>query len=212
MIELTNLTIATNEALIIDATINLKIHNIYGLSAPNGSGKSTLMRVLSGLLNQHSGTVTFYNEQEKKLSNVQIKKDLFYFETSNWLDGNLTGLDYLKLINALWEGEKDSINQVIHFWGMEHYITKPIKKYSLGMKQKVLLSLYTVSNTRYWILDEPTLALDKASVTLLTRYIDDARNSGKMVLFSSHAGDELFSSCDTLLAIEDRKLILTGGN
>lgn len=95
---------------------------------------------------------------------------------------------------------------------MQDFINRPIKKYSLGMKQKVILGMYQATDARYWLFDEPTLALDKQSVTTFLNYLSTARKKNKMVVFSSHAGDEVFHICDHILSITNPSLFLDGAN
>lgn len=211
MINLKKLEISINDPLIIDANFTLKKQKIYGLTAPNGSGKSTLLRTLASLIPVKNGTILFTSDEKTMLSNLQAKKETFYFENSSWLDGNLTGLDYLQLINRLWNADTALIPDVIEFWNLSSYVTKSIKTYSLGMKQKILLSMYYVSSTNYWLLDEPTLALDRKSVKRLSEYFTHAKQQGKMILFSSHAGDEIFNSCDEIITITNKQLLLEKG-
>lgn len=211
MIIIKKIEIATTKPLITNANFTFEKQKIYGLTAPNGSGKSTLLRSLASLIPVKNGTILFTDTENTILSNLQAKKESFYFENSSWLDDNLTGLDYLQLINRLWNADETLISDVIKFWDLSSYITKTIKTYSLGMKQKILLSMYDVSSTNYWLLDEPTLALDKKSVERLSEYLTHAKQQGKMILFSSHAGDEIFNICDEIITIENQHLVLEGG-
>lgn len=207
MIKISNLNIMTNELLIENANILFQENRIYGLTAPNGSGKSTLLRTLCFLLTPESGKIEFLNEKNSILTVLQSKKELFYFENTSWLDNNLTGLDYLRLINELWEAEEYLIDEAIDFWELSTYVETPIKKYSLGMKQKILLSMYYVSSTKYWFLDEPTLALDTKSVEKFCTYLLQEKIKGKMILFSSHAGDGVFDICDEIIRLENKRLL-----
>ena len=90
---------------------------------------------------------------------------------------------------------------------MENYIDRPIKKYSLGMKQKLLLALYSVADAEYWLLDEPTLALDRASVEQLKDFFLTAKQQQKSIFFSAHENEQFFSICDQMYRIELYQLI-----
>lgn len=199
MIKIQNLDIQTNTLLIEQMSVNFEEGTINGISAPNGSGKSTLFRTISGLRTEKKGTIQL---TETGITKKEIKKKIFYFENSSWFNPSLTGYDYLLLYNAQWKADKKLIKQAIEFWNMESYIHTNIKKYSLGMKQKLLLSLYIVSDATYWILDEPSIALDKASVDRLILLLKEQRDSGKCILFSAHESEIFFDICEHKYTID----------
>src|SRR5690606_41056363 len=97
----------------------------------------------------------------------------------------------------------------ISFWEMDSYIKTPIKKYSLGMKQKVLLAMYRVSGATYWLLDEPTIGLDTNSLQKFETYLLEAKEDGACILFSSHQNDSLYAVCDYMYEMKDGSLILS---
>lgn len=199
MISIKNLDIRTNTLLVENMNATFELNNIIGLSAPNGSGKTTLFKTICGLRSEIKGSIKIIQEDlEKK----DIKKQIFFFESSNWFNPNLTGKDYLMLINTQWSGDKRLINESINIWNMNGFINTKIKTYSLGMRQKLLLSLYYVSDTKYWILDEPTLALDKDSVEVLENFLLSQKSLGKCIIFSAHEDDQFYKICDEKYTIE----------
>lgn len=199
MIEIRNLDIKTNTLLIENMSINFDRKSINGISAPNGSGKSTLFRTICGLRSEKKGSIKM---TESFKSEKEIKKQIFYFENSAWFNPSLTGKDYLTLFNKQWQADVKLIDEAISFWNMENYINSSIKKYSLGMKQKLLLSLYYISDAPYWILDEPSLALDKASVEKLINYLEEQKEKGKCIIFSAHESDGFYEICDHKYTID----------
>lgn len=186
--------------------MDLERNTVYGLSARNGSGKTTLLRTISGLRKENEGSILI-QEDSKTLTLLESKKQLFYYETVEWFDQNLSGLDYLKFIYSTWSNKSHtSIEEIIDFWKMNNYIKLPIKKYSLGMKQKVLLAMYALSGANYWLLDEPTIGLDTQSLELFKIFIVEAKNNGACVLFSSHHNDSVYDICDYIYEMEDKSL------
>ena len=85
MLTLTHVTLKTRQVILQDADFTFKKGRIYGLLAINGSGKTTLFRAISRLLPLSSG-------------HIAVPPSLFYYESVEWLDGNLSGMDYLRLI------------------------------------------------------------------------------------------------------------------
>ena len=198
----------TREVLLYGASVNFEKGTVYGLSARNGSGKTTLLRTISGLRSESIGTISI-QEENQALSLSESKRRLFYYETVDWFDLNLSGWDYLQFIQSTWKKPSHiSIDEIITFWDMSSYIKLPIKKYSLGMKQKVLLSMYGVSGASYWLLDEPTIGLDTNSLEKFELFILEAKTNGICVLFSSHQNDSIYATCDYIYEINGQALNL----
>lgn len=208
MLMIRGLDLTTKEILLYGANMKLEKRFVYGLSARNGSGKTTLLRTISGLRKESIGSIMII-ENDKPLDLINSKKEIFYYETSEWFDLNLTGLDYLEFIESSWKTESHmSLSDVIHFWEMESYIKRPIRKYSLGMKQKVLLSMYAVSGASYLLMDEPTVGLDTNSLIRFEKLIETMKYNDACILFSSHHNDSMYAVCDFIYAIEDKSLTI----
>lgn len=208
MLKIKDLTLFTNETLIYEANAEFNKSTVYGFSARNGSGKTTLLRTISGLTKKFTGSISI-KEDNRELDLPEKKQELFYYETVDWFDMNLSGLDYLQFVQSAWRNQSHiSVEGLIHFWDMAHYIKQPIKKYSLGMKQKVLLSMYAASGANYWLLDEPTLGLDTNSLEKFKAFILEAKKNGKCILFSSHQNDSIYAVCDYVYEINDKTLSL----
>ena len=209
MLKITGLTLKTEETLLCSTDCVLKDGKIYGLSAINGAGKTTFLRTVAGIRYEKEGKSEILIEGNV-LNVGNEKKHVFYFETSEWFDTNLSGKDYLAFISSMWHKKpiKADIDSVISYWDLSDFIHKPIRKYSLGMKQKVLLALYAVSNADCWLMDEPTIGLDAKSCEKFQDYLRLARARGKTILFSSHQNDSLYNLCDDIYEITNKSLVL----
>ncbi|MCK8607159.1 ATP-binding cassette domain-containing protein [Apilactobacillus ozensis] len=173
---------------------------LYMFFAPNGSGKTSIFRAIMGLIASKNMGITIDGK------NVQQNKDkIFYYESSNWMDNNMSGLDYLKFIKSQWRS-KVSVKATIDFFNMNNYIKKPIKKYSLGMKQKLLFSLYLISDAKYLIMDEINNGLDAESRKRLFLKIKKLSQE-KCIIISSHYKDELLPYVDKKLTIHNCEVI-----
>ena len=147
MLNLTHVTLKTRQVILQDADFTFKKGRIYGLLAINGSGKTTLFRAISKLLPLSSG-------------HIAVPPSLFYYESVEWLDGNLSGMDYLRLIKNIWKSDLN-LRDEIAYWEMADYISLPIRKYSLGMKQRLVIAMYFLSQAKCWLMDEITNGLDE---------------------------------------------------
>lgn len=201
MIELNNITIETRHTILENVNYTFDSNKIYGIVAINGSGKTTLFRTMCNLLKPNKGTILYDNSTlENKMS------QLFYFESVEWLDKNLSGMDYLNFVKASWKS-RVNINQVIESWNMQDYVKIPIKKYSLGMKQRLMIAMYIVSDASYLIMDEITNGLDEENRLLFYRQIKELKQKNKTIIVSSHHKEDILNICDVFLKIENKNLL-----
>ena len=148
MLQLTHVTLKTRQVILQDVDFTFEKGRIYGILAINGSGKTTLFRAISNLIPISSG-------------NIAAPPSLFYYESIEWLDGNLSGMDYLRLIKNIWKSGLN-LGDEIDYWEMSDYIRLPIRKYSLGMKQRLVIAMYFLSQAKCWLMDEITSIIDRS--------------------------------------------------
>ncbi|ALA52467.1 ABC transporter ATP-binding protein [Alkalihalobacillus clausii] len=207
MIKIEDLDLVTREKLLYNGNAELKRGFIYGLSARNGSGKTTLLRTIAGIRSETKGSI-YYISNHEIYSLPELKRKLFYYESSEWFDPNLTGFDYLTFIQREWSNKNACIDDVVDYWEMNQYIKIPIKKYSLGMKQRVLLGLYEVSGAEYWLMDEPTIGLDTNSIEKFEKLLAREKGKNKAILFSSHQDDRIYKVCDYIYELGNGSLVM----
>lgn len=202
MLSIQNVTIKTRQPILANFNFEFQPHKVYGLIAPNGSGKTTFFRSVMQLIPSVKG--------KYQIDGLPIGKQLqkiVYFESSNWFDDNLSGLDYLLFIKQIW-GSSIDIKNLIQDWQMIDYIKLPIKKYSLGMKQRLLIGLYEVSDAKYMLMDEITNGLDEGNRDKLFSKIKQLRDNDKMIVISSHYKEDLESICDYELFLENNTMVV----
>lgn len=167
--------------------------------ATNGTGKTTFFRTLTNLVKRDQGEIRFNGKTFE-----QNKSHVFFYESSDWFDENLSGLDYLKFVKQQWHAEHE-ISEVVKYWDMAEYIKVPIKKYSLGMKQRVLIAMYFISNADYLIMDEITNGLDENSRLLLYKQMKiAAKQENKCIIISSHYRSAMTPMVDHVLELKDQ--------
>lgn len=189
MITLSNVTIKTRQTIIKNIGFTFNKGKIYGIVAINGSGKTTLFRAISQLIPVNSGNIT-------------TPPSLFYYENIEWFDLNLSGIDYLNYIKNIWKSNQ-SLNDEIDFWEMNDFIYLPIRKYSLGMKQRLLIAMYFISQAECWLMDEITNGLDEYFRTKFFNRIDKLNRDNHLIILTSHYKEDLSKVCDKLLTIEN---------
>ena len=191
MITLNQVRLKTREMILKDIDFNFEKGNIYGMVAINGSGKTTLFRAISQLISVNSGKII-------------APSSLFYYETIEWFDGNLSGIDYLLYIKNVWNSSQN-LEHEIEYWEMADYIHLPIRKYSLGMKQRLLIAMYFMSQAECWLMDEITNGLDEYYRTKFFNRLTEI-HSQQLIIISSHYKEELMNVCDKIVKIENCRI------
>ena len=192
MLNLTHVALKTRQVILQDADFTFKKGRIYGLLAINGSGKTTLFRAVSKLLPLSSG-------------HIAVSPSLFYYESVEWLDGNLSGMDYLRLIKNIWKSDLN-LGDEIAYWEMSDYINLPIRKYSLGMKQRLVIAMYFLSQAKCWLMDEVTNGLDEYYRQKFFDRLAQIDRKEQLVLLSSHYKEELMEICDSIVTIRQGQI------
>ncbi|NWK83947.1 ABC transporter ATP-binding protein [Staphylococcus sp. GSSP0090] len=172
---------------------------IVGLIGKNGVGKTTLMKVMNGNIINYKGDV--------KLGN---KQNVGYLIEHPKLYDNKTGLFNLKLFaNVLGDGfDKKYADQIIDAFGMRPYVKKKVKKYSMGMKQKLAIAVSLMNKPKYLILDEPTNGMDPdGSIDVLKTIQSLVKELDMKILISSHKLEDIELICDRAVFLRDGKFV-----
>lgn len=189
-----------------DISFCIDENEILGLVGPNGAGKSTIMKCIAGLYHPTKGTITINGydidkEREKALSliGVSIEYPALY--------PNLSGKEHFELV-AKWKNlDRGRIEEMEKFSGLNDGLKKEVRHYSMGMKQRLILSLAMMNKPKLLILDEPTNGLDPQAIIELRKKLFDIRNEGTSILLSSHQLSEVDKLVDRIIFIKDGQLI-----
>ena len=200
MIEIKNVSIETRHNILKDVNYIFEDGKIYGIVAINGSGKTTFFRTLVKLLHQSSGQIKFDMK-----SVDELRKNVFYYESQEWLDKNLSGMDYLHFVSSMWPSDK-RIDSIVEYWSMEEYVKLPIKKYSLGMKQRLGIACALMECPDLILLDEPINAIDEKGVPKIWEALQEEKQRGALIMLACHDTEELTSLADRIITIEEGKI------
>ncbi|SHJ69811.1 ABC-2 type transport system ATP-binding protein [Clostridium amylolyticum] len=174
---------------------------IFGFLGPNGAGKTTTIRMMVGLIGANKGTISIMGndiakDKEKALANVGAVVE------NPELYSYLSGRENLMQIARIRNIPKEEVEKVIRLVGMEQRINDKVKKYSLGMKQRLGLAAALLPNPRLLILDEPTNGLDPSGILDFRNIVKKAsRERGTAVFVSSHILSEVQQVCDKVAFI-----------
>ena len=186
MLTVQNLSLKTRQPILHDFSYQFAPGQFYQIAAENGSGKTSFLRAVTDLIPASSGKVLLDGKPYAK-----NKRKLFFFESNEWLNANLTSLDYLKFVKSQWHSNVD-LDQELDLLGVREYVKVPIKKYSLGMKQKLIVAMYLVSGAEYYLMDEITNGLDEESRAILYKRLnDEVAQHNKCIILTSHYSSEI---------------------
>lgn len=187
--------------------INLKLEGgkIYGLIGENGSGKTMLLRIMSGLINPTSGCIKI----DGKICNIAKKRNINIgvIIENVCLYQDMTALDnlrYLASINKI--ATQQDIYNILKAVGLDPNDKRKVRKYSLGMRQKLSIAQCFMENPDLILLDEPTNGLDAESTKKVLNLIKSSSERGAIILLVSHIKDDIFNICDTIYLMEKGKI------
>ena len=194
--------------IIDDISFETYAGEVFGFLGPNGAGKTTTIKMIMGLLASDSGKID--------INGVNTKKD---FEKAMANIGGivenpemynyLTGIQNLRQYKRMRDGvTEDRLNEVISIVGLQNRIGDKVKKYSLGMKQRLGIAQSIMHRPKVLILDEPTNGLDPAGIKELRDILKRMAHEENVGVFvSSHLLSEMELMCDRVGIIVNGKLI-----
>ena len=210
-IETSGLTKRFGERLAVeDVDLRVPRGSAFGYLGPNGAGKTTLIRMLLGLTDASSGTMSLLGRplpEERRLALARVgaivEEPRFH--------GYLTGRENLTIVAAAREREAHGrIDGALARVGLAERADDKVKRYSQGMRQRLGVARALLADPELLILDEPTNGLDPAGIHEFRAMIRGFVAEGRTVLLSSHLLAEVERICDQV-AIVDRGRVVTQG-
>lgn len=183
---------------------------VYGFLGPNGSGKSTTMKMLLSLIQPTAGTVTVFGEPMNRTTRRRLLAGIGSLIEAPSVYGHLTGAENMKVVQKLLGLTDAQISQALGTVRLEKQKDKPVRNYSLGMKQRLGIAMALARSPRLLILDEPTNGLDPAGIEEIRELLISLASRGITVMVSSHLLAEMEKMAQVLGIIDHGRLIFQG--
>jgi ABC-2 type transport system ATP-binding protein len=194
-----------------DISFEMASGEIVGFLGPNGAGKSTTMKILTGFLQQSSGSAQVAGFDVNK-SPIESRKRIGYLPELNPLYTEMYVKEYLGFIASLQGLGKDAkkrVNEMIDKTGLSHESHKKIHQLSKGYKQRVGLAQAMMHNPEVLILDEPTSGLDPNQITEIRKLIT-AFGENRTIMLSTHIMQEVKAMCNRVIIINKGEIAADG--
>lgn len=211
MLKVENVTKYYGDFLAVDnLSFEVKDGEIFGLLGVNGAGKTTTFRMIIGLLDKTSGTITL---DDKPIDYTQTDKIGFLTEERSLLL-KLTVLEqaiYYGVLKGMSESAVEKkLDELLERFNIKEYKNRKLKELSKGNQQKVQFITAIINDPKLLILDEPFSGLDPINVQLFMDVIMDLKKKGTSIIFSSHRMEHVELFCEKLVILVHGKPVLQG--
>lgn len=207
-IELKNYTKKLKKRLILDnIDLNIKKGSVVGLYGRNASGKTMILRAMAGLILPTTDSIKVNNIHLEGRNRFPESLGLLIESIRFW--PNLKAKETLEILTAIQNiVSPEDIVQALERVGLDPEDKRTLKKFSLGMRQKLAIAQAIVEKPDLLLLDEPTNSLDDEARVGFYEIIREEQKRGCTIVMASHILEDLESVCDYLVEIKEGRVIL----
>lgn len=206
IIEVRNVTKEFRETKALDKiSLDFERGKIHGIIGRNGSGKTVLFKCICGFMTPTSGEV-LVNGVRVKPSKAQENIGLI-IETPGFIGGKsgIKNLQYLLRLRGKYPGS--AAESAMRTVGLDPENKKPVRKYSLGMRQRLGIAQAIMEDPELLLLDEPMNGLDNQGVEDMRSLFAELREQGKTILLASHSNEDIHTLCDTVCELDHGQVV-----
>lgn len=192
------------EQVLSDVSFTVEEGEICGFTGRNGSGKTVIFKLLSGLLLPDSGRILYRGEdltgKKKFIESLGI-----LIETPGFIP-HYSGLRNLKILNSMSKRRvrTEELKHIMELTGLNPENKKPVRAYSLGMKQKLGIAQAIMNRPELLILDEPMNSLDAQSVIEMRQlFLRLKQENHTTILVASHIREDIEALCGRMFIVRD---------
>lgn len=195
-----------NRRALNEINFDVEPGEVFGLLGPNGAGKTTTIRILTGQLRPTSGQAQVMGVDV--VTERQLLKPLIgvVFEHQNLYE-RLSARDNLVFITRLYGIDGDRVDEALARVGLANRDSEQLKKYSNGMKQRLMIARALLHRPEVLFLDEPTRGLDPQMARHVRKIVSDLALAGVTILLTTHYMEEADVLCDRVAIIDQGNIV-----
>jgi len=194
--------ILENQILLRNISLSINTGEIFGFIGPNGAGKSTTMKIIMDFIKPTAGEVYIFG---RKNTDPSVRRRVGFLPEHPYFYANVTGREFLRFLQLTSGLPAEEFHRRVEYYGERLQINwaldKKLSEYSKGMLQRFGLLQVVVGEPDLLILDEPMSGLDPIGRRLVMDLMDELRNRGKTIFFSTHILPDVERVCDRAAVI-----------
>lgn len=188
--------------------LSVPVGGVFGFLGPNGSGKTTTIRCLLGLARATSGRTAMLGSPGPATPDTLRRVGAIVEAPA--LFATMTGRENLRLLAATDRIGDRKVDETLEQVGLEERSHDLVRKYSLGMRQKLALAAALLKDPALLILDEPANGLDPAGIRQVRTLVRSLAAEGRTVFVSSHVLAEVEQTCDAVAIVHHGRCVAQG--
>jgi len=204
-VEHLNLTIK-KKTILSDINLTFEAGKIYGLVGNNGCGKTMMMKCISGFVKPTSGQVV--------CNGKVVGEDIDYLADAGIIIENPLFISYYSGYKNLYllskvrnKIGKDRVRETLQLCGLDPDLRLPVRKYSLGMRQRLGIAQAIMEDQKILILDEPMNGLDIDGISEMRELLLRLKNEGKLIILASHNTEDIRILCDDIIKMDKGRIV-----
>lgn len=195
----------SKKRILRDVSFVVEEGEIVGLIGPNGAGKSTIMKSIASLIYPDNGEILICSKN-LRTEHESALSDLSAMIEAPALYPQFTGIQHLEMVASLRKLPKSFVEEAVIFSKLNNRINDKVTKYSMGMKQRLYLTMCVMSKPKLLILDEPTNGIDFTGVIEFCNEMHSIASQGTSILISSHILGDLQKISDQFIFLKQGEI------